>query len=71
MKEILISEGFGCKIIQRGDKLFIQYDNGQSASWIVENEITVEEAKKVMLSEKDAYEVILEAEKRKPSIRLN
>jgi c-di-GMP-binding flagellar brake protein YcgR len=71
MKEVLISEGFGCKIIQRGDKLFIQYDNGQSASWIVENEITVEEAKKVMLSEKDGYEVILEAQRREKPTRVD
>lgn len=64
MNEILISEGFGCKIVQRVDKLFIQYDNGQSASWIVENEITDEEAEKAMLSERDNYEVILEAQRR-------
>lgn len=65
------SERFGCKIVRRGDKLFIQYDNGQSASWIVENEVTVNEAEKAMLSEKDAYEVILEAEKRERPRRVD
>jgi hypothetical protein len=62
--EKLISEAFGCKIIGRNGKLFIQYDNGQSASWIVENEISQEEAQKAILSEQDAYEVIIKAEKR-------
>ncbi|ALO13842.1 hypothetical protein L21SP5_00162 [Salinivirga cyanobacteriivorans] len=62
--ERLISEGFGCKIIERDSKLFIQYDNGQAASWIVENEVTADEAKKAMLSGNDAYEVILAAQKR-------
>lgn len=62
--EKTISEGFGCKIVERDNKLFIQYDNGQSASWIVENEITPKEAKKAMLSEQDAYEIIITAEKR-------
>lgn len=62
--EKLISEGFGCKIVEQDSKLFIQYDNGRAASWIVESEITSIEAKKAMLSGKDAYEVILEAQKR-------
>lgn len=70
MKEIFVSEGFGCKIVKREDKIFIQYDNGQSASWIVENEITVDEAEKAMQSEKDAQEVILKAEKIKKSTRV-
>lgn len=62
--EKFVSEAFGCKIVKRGEKLFIKYDNGQSASWIVENEITSEEVKKAMLSEQDAYEVIIAAAKR-------
>lgn len=71
MNEEVILERFGCKIVKRKDKLFIQYDNGQSASWIVENEITLNEAEKVLLSEKDAYEVILDAEKRKKPRRVD
>ncbi len=69
--EKLVSEGFGCKIVERDFKLFIQYDNGQAASWMVENEITDEEAKKAMLSGKDAYEVVLEAQKREVPRRLS
>jgi hypothetical protein len=59
-----IAEKFGCKIVERDSKFFIQYDNGQSASWIVENEITNEEGKKAMVSSEFAYEIILSAEKR-------
>lgn len=70
MKENFVSEAYGCKIVKRDDKLFIQYDNGQSASWIVENEITLNEAEKAMLSEKDAYSVIIEAEKRRKPTRV-
>tara|TARA_R110000868_G_scaffold193008_2_gene437644 strand:+ start:3251 stop:3484 length:234 start_codon:yes stop_codon:yes gene_type:complete len=46
----IISEKFGCKIIDRDNKTFIQYDNGQSASWTVENEITLKKAKLAMLA---------------------
>ncbi|MFO0478926.1 MAG: hypothetical protein ACK50L_09170 [Bacteroidota bacterium] len=62
--EKVIAENFGCKILERDSKIYIQYDNGQAASWIVENEITIEEAKKAMESGEYAYEVILAAEKR-------
>lgn len=68
--ETTISNRFGCKIVSRNNKLYIQYDNGQSASWIVENEITAEEAAKAILSEKDAYEVIIKAEKRGKATRV-
>lgn len=70
MNEEVISESFGCKIVKRKDKLFIQYDNGQSVSWIVENEITFAEAEKAKVSEKDAYEVILRAEKRNKPLKI-
>lgn len=62
--EKIISENFGCQIIERDDKIFIRYDNGTSASKMVENEITEKDAKKAMLSEKDAYEVILKAQQK-------
>ena len=68
--EKIISEKFGCKIIERDSKLFIQYDNGQAASWIVENEITKEEAERAMESGEFAYEVILAAQKRSKPIRV-
>ena len=69
--EKLVSEGFGCRIVERDSELFIQYDNGQAASWIVENKITADEAKRAMLSGKDAYGVILEAEKREKPKRVS
>jgi hypothetical protein len=69
--EKIISEKFGCKLIERDSKYFIQYDNGQSASWLVENEITVEEAKKATLSENDTYEVIIAAQNRTAPKRVN
>lgn len=62
--EKVISENFGCRIIERDNKIFIRYDSGTSASKMVENEITAEDAKKAMLSEKDAYEVILKAQQK-------
>jgi len=68
--ETVISEKFGCKIIERNSKLFIQYDNGQSASWIIENEITKEEAEKAFISGDFAYEVILAAQKRNKPTRV-
>ena len=62
--EKIVSEKFGCKIIERDFKFFIQYDNGQSASWIVENEITKDKVEKAIISAQSAYEVILSAENR-------
>ena len=69
--EKVVSENFGCKIVERNSELFIQYDNGQAGSWIVENKITVDEAKKATLSGKDAYEVILAAGKREKPKRVS
>lgn len=62
--EKIIAEGFGCQIIKRESKLYIKYDNGEAVSKMVENEITSEEAKKAMMSDKDAYQVIIEAQRR-------
>ena len=60
--EKIVSENFGCQIVEKEDKIYIRYDSGTAASKIIENEITQEDAKKAMLSEKDAYEVILKAQ---------
>jgi len=62
--ERIISDKFGCQVIEREKLFFIRYDNGQSASKMVESEITSEEAVKAMLSEDDAYQVIVAAIKR-------
>ena len=66
----IIAENFGCKIVEKDSKIYIQYDNGQAASWIVENEITNEEAEKAMQSAEMAYHVILTAEKRRTPTRV-
>ena len=64
MKKVF--EGFGCEIIDQNGELYICYDSGQSAGGkLLENKITSLEAEKAMKSEKDAYEVILKAQKRK------
>lgn len=68
--EKVISENFGCKILEKESGIYIQYDNGNSASFIVENEITSEEAVKAMESEEMAYQVILIAENRKKPTRV-
>ena len=63
MKE-LVYEGYGCQIIRRGGKLFIEYDCGGAVSRLMEGEITEEEALKVQRGERDGYEVLLAIEKR-------
>jgi len=68
--EKVIAEKYGCKIIERDSKIYIQYDNGQVASWIVENEITIEESKSALESGECAYAVILAAEKRSKPTRV-
>jgi len=62
--EVKINECFGCIIINRNGKYFIQYDSGGSASWIVENEILPREVEKAQISAESAYEVIIESQKR-------
>jgi hypothetical protein len=57
--------GYGCTVIERNERFYIQYDSGESSgASLVENEITAEEIEKAKKSEQDAYEVILAAEHR-------
>lgn len=62
--EKVISDKFGCQVIKRGDRFFIRYDGGHIAVKMVEKEITTAEAEKAVISEEDAYEVIVAAIKR-------
>lgn len=62
--ENIISDKFGCLIIERGKKIFMRYDSGDFASKMVESEITMEEAAKAVVSEKDALDVILKTQQR-------
>lgn len=63
--ENILSNKFGCSIIERGKKFFMRYDSGDFASKMVESEITKEEAAKALVSEKDALEVILKGTTKK------
>ncbi len=63
MEKIIFKE-FGCEIIEKGGKKYVRYDSGGSASRMEEIEISNSEFEKFKLSEKDAYEVILKAQKR-------
>ena len=57
--------GYGCTILKRSGRYYIQYDSGKSsAASLMENEITTNEVEKAKQSEQDAYEVILAAENR-------
>ena len=57
-------EGFGIEILRRNNQLFIRYDAGHFVIQMVETEITEDEAQKAQISEQDAYEVILETQRR-------
>lgn len=59
-----IFSGFGVEIFQRGGRFFIQYDAGEIAVQMREQEVTEEEATRAQRSEKDAYEVILASKHR-------
>lgn len=60
----IISDKFGCQIIKRGYRFFIRYDGGHFAVKMVEKEITSEDAERAMISEQEAYKVIVGAIKR-------
>ena len=47
--EVKINECFGCIIVNRNGKYFIQYDSGGSASLIVENEVLPGEVEKAQI----------------------
>lgn len=60
--ENIVFEGFGSKIIERDKKYYVRYDAGWINVVYSEVEITKEEVEKFKLSEKDAYEVIVNAQ---------
>lgn len=59
-----IFEDFGIEIVKRNQHYYVQFDAGELAVVMVEAEITEDEANKAMLSEKDAYEVLITCQKR-------
>lgn len=53
-----IFEGFGLSLHKREDKYYIRYMAGEIASWIVEIEVTPDEATQVQFSKERADEVV-------------
>lgn len=64
MEEILFSD-FGLDIIERGEELYMRYDDDSIVTQSREDPITRAEAAKAQGSEKDAYEVILSCPRRR------
>ena len=62
--EKIVNEKFGCQIIEKNDKLFIRFDEGEIVVKFVEYEITRDEAEEAMKSESEAYAVCLRAQSR-------
>jgi hypothetical protein len=55
----LIIEKYGCKIIRRDGKFFVRADERHFVVQEAEYEISKQQAEKIMVSEQDAYEVLL------------
>ncbi|MGB5944373.1 MAG: hypothetical protein WBG71_15920 [Leeuwenhoekiella sp.] len=64
MEENIKFDDYGCEIIERNNKLFLRFDEGHFNIQLSEYEISEEEAKKVMISSEDAYQVILKVQAR-------
>lgn len=62
--EKIVSDKFGCKIVEKNKKLFIRFDEGHFNVKFVDYEVSKEEASLAMKSEQDAYKVCLEAQQR-------
>jgi len=61
-----IFDDYGCVILKRDGELFICYESGESSgSRLIEKRISIEDAEKAMLSEKDAYELILKLQNKR------
>ena len=60
-----IFSGFGCTVLERNGRFYIQYDSGESSgASLMENEIVSDEVEKARKSEQDTYEVVLAARSR-------
>ena len=62
--EKIISDKFGCKIVEKNNRLFIRFDEGHFNVKFVDYEVSEAEASRAMKSEQDAYKVCLEAQQR-------
>jgi len=57
--ESIVFSNFGVELIRRDGGYFLRYDSGEIVGKMVEVQISEQEADRVKLSERDAYEVIL------------
>jgi len=64
MSEQTVFVGFGIEVVQREGRFFIRYDAGEIVVDMRENEVSSEEAARAQRSEQDAYEVLLECQRR-------
>jgi hypothetical protein len=62
MSEVIFQD-FGAEIIKRDGRYFIRYDGGGVVMQMKELPISESDARRAQLSEKDAYQVILAAER--------
>lgn len=65
-----IFEGHGIEVLKRGKRFFIRYDAGQFAVQMNEIEVSAEEAALAQKGEREAYEILLRAEKTAVSRRV-
>ena len=63
MNDVIFPD-FGVEIIERDGRFFVRYDAGEIATQFREDEISKDEAAKVLRSEEDAYEVLLACQQR-------
>jgi hypothetical protein len=66
--ERIIFSAFGIEIVQRGCRLFIRYDAGEVVVQMQEHEISEGESRIAQRSQKDAYEVVLECQRRSSAL---
>ena len=72
MPRVKLFSEYGCTVLRRGEKYYIQYDSGEAAgSSLMENEITFSEVERARKSEQEAYEVIMDATKRSIPIKVD
>ncbi|CAM7072031.1 MULTISPECIES: hypothetical protein [Enterobacter] len=60
----VIFNNYGVILIEREGRFFIKLYSGGIVMKEEEEEVSLDEAKKVQMSEKDAYEVLISIEKR-------
>ena len=63
MSDVLFN-GYGIQVVTRNGKYYIRYDGGHLISQTVELEIDQIGADKATRSEKDAYDVIMDAKRK-------